>query len=49
MDDSDDMRDSDDDLNITQSVRKDLGHEDYIKSMPPFPIRIWLRTDVLSP
>ncbi|KAM0802030.1 DNA excision repair protein [Usnea florida] len=32
MDDSDDMRDSDDDLDITQSVRKDLGHEDYIKT-----------------
>ena len=37
MDDSDDMRDSDDDLDITQSVRKDLGHEDYIKSTPLFP------------
>ena len=40
MDDVDDMRiatDSDDDLNITQSVRKDLGHEDYIKSAPPNP------------
>lgn len=37
MDDLDDMRDttdSDDDLNITQSVQKDLGHEDYIKSAP---------------
>ncbi|KAF6237480.1 hypothetical protein HO173_004370 [Letharia columbiana] len=34
MDDVDDMRaatDSDDDLDITQSVRKDLGHEDFIK------------------
>ena len=27
-----DTTDSDDDLNITQSVQKDLGHEDYIKS-----------------
>lgn len=34
MDDLDDTRvatDSDDDLDITQSVQKDLGHEDYIK------------------
>ena len=40
MDDSDAMRDSDDDLDVTQSVRKDLGHEDYIKStflLPPRP------------
>lgn len=40
MDDVHSMRlatDSDDDLNITQSVRKDLGHEDYIKSAPLFP------------
>lgn len=37
MDDLDDMRvatDSDDELNIIQSVQKDLGHEDYIKSAP---------------
>lgn len=37
MDDLDEMRvatDSDDDLDITQSVQKDLGHEDYIKSAP---------------
>ena len=40
MDDLDEMgvaTDSDDDLNITQSVRKDLGHEDYIKSAPSIP------------
>lgn len=40
MDDVDDMRaatDSDDDLDITQSVRKDLGHEDFIKSAPLSP------------
>ena len=39
MDDLDDMRVSDDDLDITQSVRKDLGHEDYIKSTPPSPTK----------
>ena len=40
MDDLDDMKDatdSDDDLNITQSVQKDLAHEDYIKSRPLSP------------
>ena len=43
MDDLDDMRvasDSDDDLDITQSVQKDLGHEDYIKSALSFPTHI---------
>lgn len=40
MDDMGDMRaatDSDDDLEITQSMRKELGHEDYIKSAPLSP------------
>ena len=40
MDDENEMRvatDSDDDLNITQSVQKDLGHEDYIKSASLLP------------
>lgn len=30
------LSDSDDDLNISQSVRKDLDHEDHIKSAPLF-------------
>ena len=29
--------DSDDDLDITKSVRKDLGHEYHVKSAPLFP------------
>lgn len=27
-----DLTDSDDDLDITKAVKKDLGHEDYINS-----------------
>ena len=48
MDDMDEMRvasDSDDDLNITQSVQKDLGHEDYIKSASLFPHPYTISTD----
>ena len=49
MDDLDDMRvasGSDDELNIIQSVQKDLGHEDYIKSAPLFSHSLLkLRTD----
>ena len=48
MDDLDDMMtESNDDLDITQSVRKDLGHEDYIKSAPLFlHLYFKLRTDI---
>ena len=49
MDDSNDLRDttdSSDDLNITQSVRRGIGHEDYIKSAPVLPQPfLELRTD----
>lgn len=53
MDDLDDVRDttdSDDDLDITQSLEKDLGHEDYITSAPLFPHPfLKLRTDTPCP
>ena len=40
METRDDMRvttDSDDDLDITKSVRKDLGHKYHVKSAPLLP------------
>ena len=47
MDDLEDTRvatDSEDDLNITEAVRKDLGRAQYIKSAPLFPhpyLKLW--------
>ena len=34
VDDIEVLSDSDDDLNITHSVQKDLGHKEYVKSAP---------------
>ena len=53
MDVGDDVRvttDSDDDLDITKSVRKDLGHKYHVKSAPlsPHP-GLELRDDTLAP
>ena len=42
--------DSDDDLDITKSVRKDLVHKDHFKSAPLFPhSSLKLRNDTLAP
>ena len=53
MDVGDDVRvttDSDDDLDITKSVRKDLGHKYHVKSAPLFPhTSLKLRNDTLAP
>ena len=53
MDVEDDVRvatDSDDDLDITKSVRKDLGHKYHVKSVPLFPhSNLKLRNDTLAP
>ena len=41
--------DSDDDLDITKSVRKDLGHKYHVKSAPLFPHpSLKLRNDTLA-
>ena len=52
MDIGDDMRlatDSDDDLDITKSVRKDLGHKYHVKSAPLLPHpSLKLRNDTLA-
>ena len=37
MDDTMDLTESDDDLDATRAVRKELGHEDYINSKVPMP------------
>lgn len=36
-----DLTDSDDDLDITKAVKKDLGHEDYINSMSDTLLNIY--------
>ena len=42
--------DSDDDLDITKSVRKDLGHKYHVKSVPLFPHpTLKLQNDTLAP
>ena len=37
MDDTMDLTESDDDLDATRAVRKELGHEEYIDSKVPMP------------
>lgn len=37
MDDTMDLTESDDDLDATRAVRKELGHEDYINSKVSMP------------
>ena len=37
MDNTMDLTESDDDLDVTRAGRKELGHEDYINSKVPMP------------
>ena len=47
MDDIMDLTESDDDLDATRAVRKELGYEDYIHSKVPMPRLFYAEVECL--